>query len=251
MPDAATPVPDTAVIEARRDLAAAFRWAARMNLSEGICNHFSLMVPGSRDRYLINPQGIHWAEMRAGDLVVCDAEGRIVEGEGVVEATAHYIHSRIHRAHPAAACVLHTHMPYATALTMVEGGRIEPCLQTNLRFYDDIAYDDTYEGLALSTDEGDRMAAALGSKSALFLANHGVIVVGRNVGEAFDTLYYLERAAQAQVIALSTGRKLRMVGDNLARSTQQQIASDLPVYGTLHFKSLRRMLDRREPDYAD
>src|SRR5690606_27090453 len=110
-------------------------------------------------------------------------DGKVVEGAGEVEATAFFIHSRIHKARKDAVCVLHTHMPYATALTMIEGGRIEPCLQTNLRFYDDIAYDDTYNGLALSVEEGDRMAAALGDKSVLSLANHGVLVVGRNVAE--------------------------------------------------------------------
>lgn len=243
-----------AVRQARLDLAAALRWAARLNLHEGVCNHFSLAVPGADDLYLINPHGLHWHEIRASDLVIVDGEGRVVEGAYKVEPTAFYIHSRIHRARPSAKCVLHTHMPYATALTMIEGGRLEPCLQTNLRFYGAVAYDDDaggYQGLALDRAEGDRMARALGDKRVLLLTNHGAIVVGPDVATAFDDLYYLERAAQAQVIAMSTGRRLKLVGDNLARSVQKQIESDLPVYAAYHFEALKRLLDRDAPGWRD
>ncbi len=244
-----------AVNATRIDLAAAFCWAARLGLHEGICNHFSLAVPGCDDRYLINPQGVHWTEMRARDLLVIDGAGKVIEGEGEVEATAYFIHTRIHRARSRARCVLHTHMPSATALTMIEGGRLEPCVQSALRFYGDIAYDDEtvpgggYRGLALDTAEGDRMARQLGEKRILFLANHGVIVVGPDIATAFDDLYYLERAAAAQVLAMSTGRKLRLVGDNLARATAAQIVADQPLYARLHFDALKRILDRAAPEY--
>lgn len=237
------------VWQARIDLAAAFRWAARLGYNEGICNHFSYALPGSDDRYLINPEGFHWSEIKASDLLLVDGAGKVVEGKHRIEPTAFFIHSRIHKARPSARCVLHTHMPYATALTMIEEGRLEPCLQICLRFSGIIAYDDDYRGLALDTEEGDRMARALGDKRVLFLATHGVICVGDDVHQTFDDLYYLERAAQAQVLAMSTGRKLRLVGDNIARSVQEQITKDLPVYGRLHFESLKRILDREEPEY--
>ncbi len=247
--------PRGAVQQARIDLAAALRWAARLALHEGICNHFSLAVPGAEDRYLINPQGLHWSEIKASDLLMIDGEGHVLEGEREVEATAFYIHSRIHRARPSAKCVLHTHMPYATALTLIEGGRLEPCSQNALRFYESIAYDDEtvagggYRGLALDNEEGDRMARVLGDKRVLFLANHGVLVVGPDVATAFDDLYYLERAAEAQVLAMSTGRRLRLIGDNLAHTTERQIVADQPVYARLHFEALKRILDRETPDY--
>lgn len=238
--------------QARLDLAAALRWAARMGLNEGVCNHFSLAVPGQEDRYFVNPHALHWDEIRASDLIVVDGEGNLVEGDHAIEKTAFFIHSRLHRARPDARCVLHTHMPYATALTMIEDGRLEPCIQTALRFHGVVAYDTDvggYNGLALDTAEGDRMARALGDKRVLFLANHGVIVVGPDVATAFDDLYYLERAAQAQVLAMSTGRRLKLVGDNIARSVQQQIEADLPVYARNHFEALKRLLDRDAPDW--
>jgi ribulose-5-phosphate 4-epimerase/fuculose-1-phosphate aldolase len=241
------------VVEARRDLAAAFRWAARLGFHEGTCNHFSLKVPGREGQYLINPHGLHFSEIRASDLLLVDADGKVLEGKYPMEETAFYIHSRIHRANPAAQCVLHTHMPYATALTAVEDGRLEPCIQSALRFYGGIAYDEDeggYNGLAIDTDEGDRMCRALGDKRVLMLANHGVIVVGQTVARAFDDLYYLERAAQAQVIAMSTGRKLKLVGDNLAARSRDQILEHLDLYARIHFTSLRRILDREAPDYA-
>src|SRR5215468_9018984 len=106
------------IIQSRIDLAAALRCAARLGLHEGICNHFSLAVPGTADRFLINPQGLHWSEITPADLVMTDSEGNVIEGRHKVEATAFFIHGRIHRGKPNAACVMHTHMPYATALAI-------------------------------------------------------------------------------------------------------------------------------------
>jgi ribulose-5-phosphate 4-epimerase/fuculose-1-phosphate aldolase len=231
--------------QARVDLAAALRLAARFGMHEGICNHFSLMLPRG-DCFLLNPYGLHWSEIRASDLLVVDAQGRVIEGDGEAEATAFYIHSRIHLANPRATCVLHTHMPYATALTMIEGGGLEWAGQTALNFYDDVAYDRKYNGLVLDSSEGDRIAAALGDKRVLFLANHGVIVIGRSVAEAFDDLYYLERACQAQVIAMSTGRKLLRIPDEIA-SGYNANSDERSRMGKLHFAALKRLLER---DYA-
>jgi ribulose-5-phosphate 4-epimerase/fuculose-1-phosphate aldolase len=246
-------VPD-AVGEARRDLAAAFRWAARLGFHEGTCNHFSLTVPGSEDRYLINPHGLHFSEIRASDLLVVDGAGQVVEGRLPIEGTAFFIHSRIHRANREAKCVLHTHMPYATALTMVEGGRLEPAHQNALRFFGRVAYDDDfggYNGLALDTEEGDRICRALGDRRVLMMANHGIMVAAPSVAEAFDDLYYLERAAQAQVLAMSTGRRLKLVGDNVAAKTRDQMLQGSDEYARAHFTALRRILDREAPEYAD
>jgi ribulose-5-phosphate 4-epimerase/fuculose-1-phosphate aldolase len=236
------------VRQARIDLAAALRMAVRLGMHEGICNHFSLMLPGA-DCFLLNPYGPHWSEIRASDLLVVDDNGKVLEGEGEAEATAFYIHSRIHRANPRAACVLHTHMPYATALTMIEDGALAWAGQTALPFYDDVAYDRVYEGLVLDSSEGDRITAALGDKRVLFLANHGVIVIGRSIAEAFNDLYYLERACQAQVIAMSTGRKLIEVPRAIAESFNAN-TTEWSRMGKLHFESLKRLLDRSEPDYA-
>jgi len=245
------------VTAARVDLAAAFRLAVRLDLHEGVCNHFSYMLAddmGTRAqrsrRFFLNRFGLHWSEVTASNLLMLDAEGRTLQGEGEFEKTAFYIHSRIHLANPAAACVLHTHMPYATALTLIENGRLEMVEQNALRFHDDIAYDDTYNGLVVDDAEGDRLARALGRKRVMFLANHGVIVVGPSIAEAFDLMYYLERACRLQVLARSMGGKLRTVRPEVVRTTYRLLLADAPKYAGAHFSALKRILDREEPDYS-
>ena len=233
----------------RVDLAAAFRLAVRLDLHEGVCNHFSAMLPDGK-RFLLNRYGLHWSEVSAANLLALDAAGNVLGGEGEVEKTAFYIHSRIHLGNPRATCVLHTHMPYATTLTLLEGGRLEMVEQNALRFHDDIAYDDIYNGLVVDDAEGDRLARVLGSKRVLFLANHGVIVVGSSVAEAFDALYYLERACRLQVLARSMGGKLRPVRPEVVQQTYKLILADTPKYAGAHFGALKRILDREEPAYS-
>jgi ribulose-5-phosphate 4-epimerase/fuculose-1-phosphate aldolase len=239
---------ELAVSAARIDLAAAFRLAVRMDLHEGVCNHFSLMLPDGS--ILLNRYGLHWSEVSASNLLALDAEGKILAGAGEFEKTAFYIHSRIHLAHPRASCVLHTHMPYATSLTLLEGGRLEMVEQNALRFHDDVAYDDTYNGLVVDNAEGDRLARVLGAKRVLFLANHGVIVVGPSVAEAFDALYYLERACRLQVLARSMHGKLRQVRPEVVRETYRLLCADASKYAAAHFSALKRLLEREEPDYS-
>ncbi|MDX2102640.1 MAG: aldolase [Alphaproteobacteria bacterium] len=236
--------------QARVDLAAALRLAVRHGFHEGICNHFSVMLPGASDRFLINPWGLHWSEVTASDLVLCDAHGTVLAGRHGLEPTALFIHAAIHRRHPAATAVLHTHMPYATALTLIDGGRLEPVSQTALRFHNRIAYDDHYNGLALDHQEGDRIAAAMGDRPVAMLASHGVVVTGASVAEAWDELYYLERAAQLQVLAVSQGRPLRQLAPEVVEATARQMAGECPPQAHRHFAALKRLLDRDEPDYA-
>ena len=200
-----------AIRQARIDLTAILRWADRLGLSEGICNHFSLVVPGTTDRFLLNPQGLHWSELRTSDLLVVDPDGNVIEGKWKVEPTAFFIHSQIHLGNPSARCVLHTHMPYATALCAIDGGRLEWISQNALRFYERVAYEEAYNGLALDEAEGQRLRDKLADGKVVFLANHGVIVTGPDVATAFDDLYYLERACMVQVLAHSTGLPLKRI----------------------------------------
>ena len=237
------------VTQARLDLTTALRAAARHGLNEGVCNHFSMAVPGRDELFLVNPQGLHWSEVTPADLVMADGEGNVIEGRHPVEATAFFIHARIHQGNPRAKVVLHTHMPYATALTSITGGRIEMCTQNAFRFWDRVAYDEHYAGVALSNDEGDRMCRALGGKDILFLRNHGVLVTGRTVPQAYDDLYYLERAAMVQVLAMQTGQPLLNIDDALAQHTLNQIVDGVSEQAILHFESLKRMLDRDEPGW--
>jgi ribulose-5-phosphate 4-epimerase/fuculose-1-phosphate aldolase len=239
---------------ARIDLAACYRLAAHFGLNEGIDNHLTLLVPGYSDRFLLAPFGLLWSEVRASDFMVIDFDGRILSGNGPVEDTALYIHLPVHRLAPQARCALHTHMPYATALCMLDDPRLEMAGQSAIGFYDDIAYEAQYNGLAFDHTEGERLARALGSKSVLMMRNHGVLVVGMTCAQAFERLYFLERAAQAQVLALSTGRPLRLIPPAVVEATAAQFQSGSTVGGReradLHFDALKRMLDRTSPDYA-
>lgn len=232
--------PDAAV-QARKDLACALRAAYRFGLSEGVCNHFSLALPGRPGHFLINPQGLLWSEIGPDDLVVIDGDGRKVEGRHGVEPTAFFIHGWIHRTVPEAACVLHTHMPFATALALLQGGRLEMASQNALRFYRQVAYENEYNGLVLDDAEAERIAKRLASHTVLFLANHGVIVRGPNVAWAFDDLYYLERACMHQVLAQGTGRALKLIPEPVAARTAKQIAGERQQ-SELHLKALRRAL---------
>ena len=171
-------------------------------------------------------------------------------GLTVIETQIRHGYGGATTTNPTAAGVLQTHMHDATALSLTEPGRLEMVEQNALRYVDDIAYDDEYNGLVVDNAEGDRLARVLGEKRVMFLANHGVIVVGRNVAEAFDLMYYLERACRLQVLALSTGRKLRPVTEKVARDTYAMLLEQNTIYADAHFGALKRILDREEPDYA-
>ncbi len=244
---------DTPEIRAARvDLAACFRMAARLGMHEGICNHFSLVVPGCADLMLVNPYGWAFAEITASRLLVCDFHGHVVAGEGVPEPTAFFIHARLHMAHPRARAAFHTHMPHATALAMTEGPPLVWAGQTALKFHGRVMVDEDYNGLALDEHEGDRIAAALGDADVVFMKNHGVMVVGASAAEAWDDLYYLERAAEAQLLALSTGRALKPVPEDVAlRTSDQMREGGARESARLHLESVKRQLARLEPDFLD
>ena len=197
---------------------------------------------------------MHWSEVKASDFLVVDFKGKVLSGQGAVEDTALYIHQPVHRLSPQGRCVLHTHMPYATALCMLENPRLEMAVQSALGFYNDVAYDPGYNGLAFDETEGERLARALGDKSVLMMGNHGVLVVGKNIPLAFERLYFLERAAQAQVLALSTGRPLKVIPEAIIKMTVAQLSAGGSVGGRdraeLHFEALKRVLDRSHSDYA-
>ncbi|PZQ21511.1 MAG: aldolase [Sphingopyxis macrogoltabida] len=231
---------------ARHDLAVALRAADHFGYSEGICNHFSLMLTDGSDRFLINPRGIHWSMMTADDIVLVDAHAQRLAGRHDVEPTAAFIHAAIHRG-TGHQCVLHTHMPYATALTLTKDGVPDTTLSQNaMRFHRRIAYDSTYGGLALDATEGERIAAAIDGRDIAFLANHGVIVCGEKVSYAFDDLYYLEIACRLEMIAAASGRPLAPVSDNLAMHVRRQF-EDERAQSDLFFASLKQRIGEYRP----
>ncbi|SEA92439.1 aldolase [Rubrimonas cliftonensis] len=250
--DARPNLPDLgsdAVRAAREDLAACFRAAARNGFEEGICNHFSAVVPGCDDLFLVNPFGFAFREITASSLLVCDFNGAVVDGDGEPEATAFHIHAELHRRLPRARAAFHTHMPYATALSMTEGEPLVWAGQTALKFYGRTAVDREYNGLALDSSEGARIAGAVGDADIVFMKHHGVLVLAPSIAEAWDDLYYLERAAEVQVLAMSTGRRVEPVAPEVAQATSLQMREGDARSARLHLASIRRQLDAEEPAY--
>ncbi len=233
-------------LEDRQDLAHAFRLAEAFGFHEGICNHFSVSLDGDAERYLINPYGTHWSEMQPDSLLLIDGDGKVLEGEGEVEDSAKFIHIGGHRANPRHKALLHTHMPYATALTMVNKGRLAMAHQTAVRFYGRIEYQDTFGGLAVSAEEGERLAETARSKQHIdvtFLSSHGVVVGGESVARAFDDLYYLERACRQQIFAQQTGGELKELDRDIVELTVEQINRDIQQFSDAHFRALSRVID--------
>jgi ribulose-5-phosphate 4-epimerase/fuculose-1-phosphate aldolase len=239
------------ITAARLDLAASLRMAARLGLSEGICNHFSALVPGYPELFLVNPYGLAFEEITASSLLVCDFDGNVIAGDGKPEATAFYIHARLHLNKPGAVAAFHTHMPNATALAMLEGEPLAWAGQTALKFYGRVAVDEHYNGLALDNREGDRIAASMGAADILFLKNHGVMVTGSSIAQAWDDLYYLERAAEVQLKAMSSGRALKAIEPEVLLRTARQMGEEDAESARLHLESVKRILARHEPDFAD
>lgn len=228
-----------AVAALRADLALALRAAAHHGLAEGVCNHFSVELPDQSGRFLLNPRGLLWHEVQADDIVLVDTAGTALAGRHPVESTAMFIHAAIHRI-ARQPCVLHTHMPHATALTLTADRALNPTLsQTAMRFHGRLAVDAHYNGLALDAAEGERIARAMGGADVVFLANHGVVVCGPQLAHAYDDLYYLERACQAQVLAQSTGRPLAPVHAELAARVAAQTQGER-LQSELFFEALRR-----------
>lgn len=244
---------DEAVWQARVDLAAACRIAARYDWNEGPANHFSMIVPGTTDRFLINPRGVLFSEVTASSLVVVDDDGHVVEGEGQVRPVAFRLHGHIHRQNAHAVCVLHVHPFYATTLAMVKGARLRMGNYTTKRWYDKIVYDDDMGG-TVDDEECERAGRAFAGKTVMFHAAHGVTVVGPTVAEALDDLFFLERQCKQQFLAATyaaaTGAELNLLSDEMCRGS---VYSDgmQPSNQQVHFQALLRLLDREEPDYKD
>ncbi len=230
-----------AVRRLRADLAVALRAAARHGLSEGVCNHFSVELPGDSGRFLLNPRGLLWSEVGTDDIVMIDVHGEKLAGRHGVEPTAMFIHAAIHRI-ARKACVMHTHMPNATALTLTVDRALDTTLsQTAMRFHGRIAIDAHYNGLALDNSEGERIARAMQGANIAFLGNHGVVVCGERIDYTYDDLYYLERACGLQVLAQSTGRPLVPVAADIAKRVYEQGEGER-LQSELFFEALRRTL---------
>jgi ribulose-5-phosphate 4-epimerase/fuculose-1-phosphate aldolase len=232
----------------RCDMAAAFRVCARLGWNEQIGNHNSLMLPGDAPLFLINPRGMLFREITASSLIVCDLDGNVVNGIGELRKVAFHIHARVHVESPTAACVMHVHSPYLTALSLLDDVSLELVHHNNLLLNDRVVYDrEGYEPVG-NNDEGDRIARLLKDKTIMVMAHHGVTVVGATVHDAFDELYTAERTAMYQFIAMSSGGVLRRLPDRMRRNHTGPWSERMDA--RLHLDAWRRVLDKEEPDYT-
>jgi ribulose-5-phosphate 4-epimerase/fuculose-1-phosphate aldolase len=229
-------------VAAKRELAAAFRAAAFYGFNEGIDNHFSLALPGHDDLFLLNRYGPHWSEITENDILTIDLEGRVVDGEGEWEISAFLIHRGCHQARPSARAVFHTHMPYATALSLTVGGFDSKLSQNSMLFHGRVA-NLAYGGLVDAAEEGRKFGEVIGDDiSVVMLANHGVMVIGTDVADAWHKLYFFERACQVQVLAQSTGQPLVRVSDAIAEHTAAQWLKEAPK-AAIEFAAVQRVVD--------
>jgi ribulose-5-phosphate 4-epimerase/fuculose-1-phosphate aldolase len=236
---------------ARIDLAASFRWFARLDMHESVANHLSVAVSADGSKFLMNPRGRHFSRIRASELLLLDADDRAtLSRPDAPDPSAWHIHGRLHALLPGARCVMHLHPTYATALAGLEDSTLYPIDQNTMRFFDRVATDEAFGGMALDDDEGARLARRMGNKPILMMGNHGILVTAPSIAQAFDAMYYFERAARTLMIAYASGRKLRIVPDDVARLTAQQWL-DYPHLSEDHLAEVKAILDREEPDYRD
>jgi len=242
---------DAPETELRQQLAAMFRLAVWNDWHEAVANHFSVAISDDGKQFLINPKWKHFSRIRASDLVLLDADDPdTMSRADAPDPTAWAIHGRLHASNPAARCVLHVHSPYATALACLADPSLKPIDQNTARFFNRVAVDFEFGGMADNECETAHIAATLGAKNVLIMANHGVLVTGATVHEAFDRLYHLERSCKTLVLAYSTGQKLNMLSDDIAEKTAQQW-EQYAESSSAHFAEMRAMLDVKEPDYRD
>ena len=235
----------------RTDLAAAFRWAVRLNLHEAVANHFSLAVNDTGTRFLMNPQGRHFARIKASDLLEIDAnDPTTMNRPDAPDPTAWGLHGAIHRALPHAACVMHVHSIHATVLASLADSRLPAIDQNTAMFHNRHVVDEHYGGMAFE-DEATRCVSLLGNPkiTTMIMGNHGVLILGRTVAETFNRLTYFERAAETYIRALQTGRPLRVLSDEIAEKTAQEWEA-YPGFAVAHLNELKALLDAEASDYA-
>jgi ribulose-5-phosphate 4-epimerase/fuculose-1-phosphate aldolase len=242
---------DEAEWQLRVDLAAAFRLAADLGWHEAVANHFSLAVSPDGKRFLMNPRWRHFSRIRASELLLLDTEDKeTMNRPDAPDPSAWCIHGHIHAAVAHARCILHAHPPYATAIATLADPDIKPIEQNTARYYNRVTIDLGYSGIADNDEEGQRLVRALGDKRRMMLGNHGVLVVAGTVAEAFDDLYYLERACQTQVLAYSTGQPLSLMSPEVAERTARGW-DDYKGAAFAHFEEMKKILDARDPSYTD
>jgi len=234
----------------RTDLAALFRVTARLGLHEAVANHFSAAVSADGKQFLLNPKWKHFSRIKASDLLLLDADDTDVRKRSDIDPTAWAIHGQIHRLMPRARVAMHLHPPFATTIASLRDPAILPIEQNTARYFNRVATDTLYGGMADTEAEGERLARLIGNRSRLMMGNHGVMVVANTVGEAFDDMYTMERACQILVQAYSTGQPLNVLSDDVAERTARDWEG-IVDFSLAHFEEMKAILDREDPSYRD
>ncbi|MBD1550306.1 class II aldolase and adducin N-terminal domain-containing protein [Pseudomonas typographi] len=236
--------------QARIDLAATFRIVAHLGMHEAVANHFSAAVSADGKKFLINPKWKHFSRIRASDLLLLDADDPACAGRPDVDPTAWSIHGQIHQRLPQARAVLHLHPVYTTAVACLANPQVPPIDQNTARYFNRMAVDEMYGGMADTEAEGARLAALLGGKRRLLMGNHGVMVIAPDIGEAFDDIWTLERACQILVTAWSTGQPLRLLADEVAEKTAQDWEK-IADFSRQHFEEMKQIMIEADASLLD
>lgn len=243
--------PNLAHWSERTDLAAAFRWTVRLNMHEAVSNHFSLAVDDDGTQFLMNPNQMHFSRIRASDMLLLDAnDPDVMKGPDAPDPTAWALHGALHRRVPHARCAMHVHSIHATVLASLADSRLPPIDQNGAMFFNRVVVDDGYGGLAFD-EEGERCAALFTdpSQKVMVMGNHGVMVLGDTVADTFNRMFFFERACEVYIRALQTGQPLRVIPDDIAEKTAQEI-DNYPEQAVRHLAELRAILDSEGSDYA-
>lgn len=246
-----SPKRDSEEWQLRVDLAAAFRLAVEHGWHEAVANHFSLAVSADGKQFLMNPKWRHFARIKASDLVLLDAADKeTMNRADAPDPSAWCIHGTVHASLPQARWILHCHPPYATVLAGLADPTLKPIEQNTARYYNRIGVDLGFGGIADDDAEGRRLVQAIGNRKTMMLGNHGVLAMADTVAEAFDDLYYLERACKTLVLAYSTGQTLNVMPDALAERTARGWENYRDA-AFAHFEEAKHLLDAKDPSYRD
>lgn len=219
-------------------------------MHEAVANHFSAAVSSDGRKFLMNPKWRHFSRIKASDLVLFDLDSDdSFGGQSEVDPTAWAIHSQMHALLPQARVVLHLHPPFVTTIASLADPEIKPIDQNTARYFNRVAIDSAYAGMADSEQEGVRLSSLLGNRSRLLMGNHGVMIAARTVGEAFDDMYTIERACQTLVQAYSTGQPLNVLPNDVAERTAQDWEG-ITDFSEAHFDEMKLILDAEDPSYA-
>lgn len=235
----------------RIDMAAAFRWTARLGFHEAVANHFSLAVNEDGTKFLMNPNQRHFSRIKASDLLLLDAnDPETMSLPDAPDPTAWGLHGGVHRHVPHARCVMHVHSIHATVLACLADSTLPPIDQNTATFYNRTVVDENFGGLAFE-EEGERCAVLLSDpkRKVLIMGNHGILVLGDNVADTFNRLYYFERAAETYIRALQTGKPLRVLSDEIAEKTASEL-DEYPDQAARHLSELKAILDDEGSNYA-